>query len=64
MDRGSTGSGLDQGDAGGSEGGLGSCTMLAALTEILDDGGLHGELDEIKREEPNDVLVKWSILYA
>ena len=26
------------------------------LTEILDDSSLHPQLDEIKREEPNDVL--------
>ena len=58
VDRRSTGSGLDQGDTSSSKGGLGSCTTLTALTEILDDGSLHGELHEIEREEPDDVLMK------
>ena len=58
VDRGSTGSGLDQGDTGSSKGSLGSCAAVAALTEILDDGSLHSKFDEIEREEPNDVLMK------
>ena len=62
VDRSGTGSGLDQGDTSGSEGGLCSSTTVATLTEILDGGSLHGKLDEIEREEPNDVLMKWSIL--
>ena len=61
MDRGGTRSGLDQGNASSSEGSLGGGTTLATLAEVLDDGSLHGEFDEIEREEPNDVLMKRSI---
>lgn len=34
---------------------LGECLVVAG-TEALDDRRLHGELDEVKREEPNDIL--------
>ena len=57
MDRGSARNGLDQGNTA-SEGSLCCGTTLAALAEILDDGGLHGKLDKVEGEEPNDVLTK------
>ena len=63
MDRGSTRSGPDQGNTSSPEGGLGGGAALATLTEVLDDGSLHGKLDEIEREEPNDVLTRWSIMF-
>lgn len=34
---------------------LGNLAGLA-LAEVLDDGGLHGELDKVERQEPDDVL--------
>jgi len=55
VDRGSTRNGLDQGNASSSEGSLRGGTTLAALADILDDGSLHGKLDKVEREEPNDV---------
>lgn len=33
-----------------------SCGAIATLTEVLDDGGLHGKFDPVKRDEPDDVL--------
>ena len=33
-----------------------SDNLVVTLAEILDDRGLHRELDEIEGEEPNDVL--------
>lgn len=41
-----------------SDSGLLSLETKTALAEVLDDGGLHGKLDQVKREEPNNVLVK------
>ena len=63
MDRGGAGSGLDQGNTSNSEGSFVGGTTLATLADILDDGSLHGKLDEIEREEPNDVLMKRSTVH-
>lgn len=57
MDRGGTRGGLDQWNTSGSKGGLFPSTKtFATLADVLDDGSFHTKLDEIKREEPNDVL--------
>ena len=58
VDRGGARNGLDQGNTSSSEGSLRGSATLAALADVLDDGGLHGKLDKVKREEPNDVLTK------
>ena len=63
MDGGGTRSGLDQGNTSNSEGSIGGSTTFATLAEVLDDGSLHGKLDEIEREEPDDVLKKSSTMY-
>ena len=63
VDRGGTRSSLDQGDTGGFEDSLGGGSTIAALAEVLDDGSLHSKLDEIEREEPDDVLKKSSTMY-
>lgn len=54
VDRGGAGLGADQGNTAflGSLGG----SERVASTELLDDGCLHGELDQVKGEEPDDVL--------
>ena len=62
MDRGGARSGLDQRNTSSSEGGLSSGATSTTLADVLDDGSLHGKLDEIEREEPNDVLVKLSTM--
>jgi len=41
---------------GNTAGGLVTFALFATLAEVLDDGGLHGELDQVKREEPDNVL--------
>ena len=63
MDRGNAGGGLDQGNTGGSEGSLSNGTTFTTLANVLDNGCFHSKLDEIQREEPNDVLMKWSMVY-
>jgi len=55
VDRGGTGCGLDQGDASSSEAGLSSGAALTTLANVLDDGSFHSKLDEIEREEPDDI---------
>ena len=35
---------------------LGHEPLLSAFTEVLDDGGLHTELDQVKRHKPDDIL--------
>ena len=60
MDRGGTGSGLDQGNTSSSEDGLRASTTVATVADILDDSSLHGKFDKIEREEPNDILTKQS----
>lgn len=44
--------------SGGLGDGGGDLALLAG-TEVLDDRGLHGELDQVEREEPDDVLKNW-----
>ena len=63
MDRGCTGGGLDQRNTGSSEGSLLSGTTFPTLADVLDYGSFHSKLDEIEREEPDDVLKKWSITF-
>jgi hypothetical protein len=53
---GSTGGGLDQGNASGSKAGLVGGTSVTTLAKVLDDGSFHSKLDEIEGEEPDDVL--------
>ena len=43
---------------GDTSGGLLSHGGVVTLTKRLDDSSLHGELDKIERNEPNDVLKK------
>lgn len=52
----SSGLGSSHGDTRASSNGLLSEGAGVTLTEILDNGSLHPELDEIQRDEPNDVL--------
>jgi len=59
VDGGDTRSGLDQGNASSPEGSLIRGTTFATLADVLDDSGFHRKLDEIEREEPNNILMKW-----
>ena len=55
VDGGSAGLGAGEGNAA-SLGGLERLGLVAG-TELLDDGGLHRELDQVEGEEPDDVLM-------
>ena len=62
VDRGDTRSGLDQGNASSPDGSLVRGATFATLANVLDDSGFHRKLDEVEREEPNNVLMKWLIM--
>jgi len=56
VDRGGTGLGTFERDGPTlSSGKLLACLAFAAFMEGLDDGSLHAELDEVERQEPDDV---------
>ena len=48
--------GAVDGDAAGDVLGLLAEGSLVALTKVLDNRGLHGELDKIHGQEPDDIL--------
>ena len=54
VDRGRARGRASHGDAGLL--GVLSDNLVVTLAEVLDDRRLHRELDEVEREEPNDVL--------
>jgi len=53
VDGGSARLGTSDGDTGGGDGSSGGLDMPVA--EVLDDSSLHGELDQVKGQEPDDV---------
>ena len=56
MDGGGARLGEVDGDAAGDILGLLKEQSLVALTKVLDDSSLHGELDKIHGQEPDDIL--------
>lgn len=56
VDRRSAGLGTGDGDTAGSLASLLAKGGLVTLTQPPDDGSLHGELDEIERQEPDNIL--------
>ena len=56
VDRRSTGLGARDGNARRDLSSLGADGALVTVAEVLDDRGLHRELDEVHGREPDDVL--------